>query len=334
MIQLPSSSLAASQRHATRGSLAVQSILAVWIGLSASQLWADTHRLPTQAGPATAPAQRIISLSLASDETVYTLLKSTSQLHRLVAVSALAHDRRYSFLAELFTPPTSTPATQPSQPAVPARVPAHIEPIIKLKPDLVIAAKYNNPKLLAHLRNTKIPTVLLEHFTTMADIKANIMRLGHALNLLQPATALVAALDKELADHSHLIHPAPLISMLMYTQSGYAVGTATLFDDMLRHSGFINAVSTQGWSKLTPEALLQLNPDFIVAPCSPAQRLPMLRQIKQQRGWSRSAALRQGRLICIQNRALYSTSFHLTQALRELKAGYQQLTIQQPLRPQ
>lgn len=300
-----------------------RSILAVCIGLNASQLWANPHQLPPQVGPAAAPAQRIISLSLASDEIVYELLKSKAQLHRLTALSALAHDERYSFLAELFAA-----QDQPGQPAPPVRVPAHIEPIVKLKPDLVIAAKYNNPKLLAHLRNTKIPVVLLENFSTIAHIKANILRLGHALHLPQPAAALVVALDGELASRSHLLHPAPVISMLMYTQSGYAVGEDTLFDDMLRHSGFVNAVTTPGWSKLTQEALLLLDPDFIVAPCSPRRRLPMLRQLREQRGWSRYEALRQGRLICIQNRALYSTSFHLTQALRELKTGYQQLTAQ------
>ena len=259
---------------------------------------------------------RIISLSLASDETVYELLKRQNRLSHLVAVSAIAHDQRYSFLAQLFKQPS--PALR--------QVPAQIEPVLKLNPDLVIAADFNNPKLLTHLNNQSIPFVVLKNFTSIASIKSNINLIGTAIGATKPAAELVAEIDQELHQQSHLTHPPPAISMMMFSQSGYVVGRQTLFDDLLRQSGFINTINSTGWIKLNLEALIQLQPHVIVAACPPSDHLKMLAHLRQQRGWSSYQALQSQRLICISPRALHSTSFHIIQALRQLKAGYRQLT--------
>src|SRR4051812_26256730 len=78
---------------------------------------------------------RIASCSLASDETLLALLGPGTP--RLVAVSSLATDRRYSNIAGEI-PKSLT-----------GRCGTELESLLALKPDLAVLASYNRPELLA-----------------------------------------------------------------------------------------------------------------------------------------------------------------------------------------
>lgn len=254
------------------------------------------------------PPQRIVSLSLASDEILYELLNKTQQLSRLKGVSTLARDKRYSFLAEILKP---TPHTV-------NQIPAQIEPVLKAKPDLIVAAQFNNPKLLHHLKSQQIRFVILSQFSSIADIKSNILMLGEMTGTSAQAQQMIA----NMSPVTRISRPTPP-QVILYSQSGSLTGTQTLFDDMLKHIGAKNSVQDEGWIPYSLEALVKLNIDVVAAACDHPSK--MITHLKKQPGWSHLKAVQRSQVICIEERALHSTSFHISKALIQLKSGLERL---------
>ena len=246
--------------------------------------------------------QKIASLSLASDEILFELLKKSGSLHRLAAVSSVAHDKRYSFIAD------DVKAQNLLQ------INAHIEAIVALKADWVVAASFNNPKFLQVLQRTQIPYVTLTEFKNLEDIVRHMRSLARLISHPHLAEELL----KELISWEPFTKKKE--TLLFYDSYGYVLGSETLFDDMIKRSGFQNAVSRKGWWKISRESLLHLKPDFIIAACEKPQAV--LKTLRKKVGWKHFEAVKKAKLICIPQRALYSTSFHILKAYHQLKKSY------------
>lgn len=252
--------------------------------------------------------QRIASLSLASDETLYELLRRSHSLHRLAAVSSMAHDLRYSFIAG------NMRAEQLPQAA------AHMDALIKLAPDWVVAARFNNPKFLQALQRVRLPYVVLEGFNNIEDIRNHTRSLARLIGEPQLGEDLIR----------DFLHWQPFTekseSVLFYDAQGYVLGSQTLFDDLIRTAGLRNAVVRAGWWKIAAESLLSLHPDYIISTCHNPKTL--LQELRRKVGWRHLEAVRQGKLLCVEQRALHSTSFYIHHAYLKLKSGY--LALQEP----
>ncbi|MCY4380283.1 MAG: ABC transporter substrate-binding protein, partial [Proteobacteria bacterium] len=254
---------------------------------------------------------RIVSLSLASDETLYELLKKKGELPRLIAVSTTSADPKYSYLSHIFHNKTKL-----------KQVPAAIEDVLRLAPDFVVAAKFNNPKLLRAIKNHKINHLILDKFSSINDLINNTHILAKAVNAEEQGQELVQLIRDELKQKSHLSQHSPKKTMLSFSSSLHIMGQNTLFSDLLHSAGFQNALALPGWPKLTLEFLLKIEPDYIVAPCAPKNQNKVFDYLQTTRGWREKKSVQTKKIICIEYRALYSTSFHIVQALRQLKAGY------------
>jgi iron complex transport system substrate-binding protein len=108
----------------------------------------------------TKTAQRIISLSLASDEILLDLLTACKATNRLIALSTFADKSDYSHVADRTS-------------VVKHRVHSEPESIISLTPDLVIAASYNRLEVIDVLKRRGIPTLMLADFASHKDIHTN-----------------------------------------------------------------------------------------------------------------------------------------------------------------
>lgn len=276
---------------------------------------------PLLASPAakTGMPKRIVSLTLASDEWLTALLPRQRFEKDVLGLSLVAKDSRHTKLTAAHIKGKTL-------------VSAHLEPILALKPDLVIVAPYNNPSFLKKLKHMRVQQLNLNTPETFQDLWQNLQRLGAAVGATNEAKELEKRLRSRLAaiqsrhqkQKSSKQPPRPP-SVLVYGQGGYAVASHTLIDAILRAAGAVNALSLgkkplRGWQKLDPEFIASLNPDFVLAARStPSEEPKLLDSLRKQPGWASLAAVKHpSRVIFVERQSLMSLSHYALDAVDEL----------------
>lgn len=203
------------------------------------------------ADPVVAKPQRIVSLSLGTDE----ILCSLVDPRRIVGLSGLAANEDISHVAEIAKQIGVAVGREPEQ-------------IVGLRPDLLLAARYTRLELTNIVARAGADIVITTGFSSFDDIRENITRIGHAVGEPERARTLIAEMDRQL--NEKLVVPIASRSgwrLLYYTPDGWTAGSATTIDDVFRRAGFDNAAADagiQGHQRISPETLLQVDPDVIV----------------------------------------------------------------------
>ena len=193
--------------------------------------------------PATA-ADRVVSLNLCTDQMLVLLAPE-----KIAALSPLARDPALSFVAARAA---SLPVT---------RVAA--EAILRLHPDLVLAAPWGAQTTLAILQEEGIPVARIDLPQDFPAIRTQTRALGRLLGHSERAEALVAAMDATL---DALPNPTRRTTALAIEPRGYTAPSGTMMDAVLRAAGLIN-VSTG--RPVSLETLVRHPPDLLVVPAEP-----------------------------------------------------------------
>ncbi len=251
--------------------------------------------------------QRIVTTFVGADVIVYELLRGEPE--RLLAVSPLGLDKAYSPIYNELSQNVKTFGWE-------------LESLLLLKPDLVIAAKYTRAEWLAMLGQAKVNTLKLENFSSLADIKENILKIGQAIQRLPQAQAIVAVMDKKLLS---LQKNCPLKGkkILNYNPEGTLFGKGTTFDDLFTHVGVRNLageLGIKGWSQVPREQLASMMPDYVVATGEESHRIKLLGKLRSSLGWKQLPAIKRGQLILIPGRFLSSVTHWSLRAL-EIACG-------------
>ncbi|MDO5846474.1 MAG: ABC transporter substrate-binding protein [Methanocorpusculum sp.] len=141
-----------------------------------------------------------------------------------------------------------------------------IERVVSLKPDLIFAADGNSEDTIAHLKRLGYTVVLLRADTiekTMDDI----LLAGRATGNYAEAEAVVNAMQTGLERIASATADAdrPTVLHCMWTDPLWVSGNNTFQDEMITAAGGVNAAgAVEGWSALTVEKMLTLDPDIIV----------------------------------------------------------------------
>lgn len=264
------------------------------------------------AGDAVGP-RRIASGSLASDEILLELLGRRGERDRLIAVSTLATDPRYSNVVDLI-PKTLT-----------GRAGGELESLLALKPDLVILASYNKPETLARLADAKVNILKLTEFRSLDDIEYNMTRLGEAVKIESDAAKLVGEFRAARAAFESKAKAWKLRpKVLGYSEDRVLSGKNTLFDAMVTAVGGVNVAAEAGltdWPQVGVEALLTLRPDVLVVTGDPKKADEYLREVRAAPGWQEMAAVKAGRIVVIPGAEIAAVSQHVLKALQKLQAG-------------
>ncbi|RMG45306.1 MAG: ABC transporter substrate-binding protein [Acidobacteria bacterium] len=254
-----------------------------------------------------APArpERICSVSLAGDE----LLALLVPVERVVCVSALADDPETSNVAGFYPP------------AIP-RLSANIEPVIASRPDLVVAAPWNEGGFLRLLARSGIPSLVLDEVRDFDGLRALVVRLGERLGEPERARAVVADLDRRLeALRSRRPEPGARPRVLSLSHSVVA-GAGTTVDALIRAAGGRNAAAEAGVTghrKLSVERILAIDPDVLLlgfdpggSPDAALASTPALASMR---------AVREGRVVVLPPRLLTTVSPHLIEGAERLAAA-------------
>lgn len=211
-------------------------VLALIVALGAS---------PGAAADAPPPA-RVVSINLCTDQLAM-LLAAPGQL---VSVSHLARDPLSSAMAEAAR---AWPVNR-----------GGAEEVFLMRPDLVLAGTQAAQAGVAMLRRLGVRVETFAPENGLDDIRAAIVRMGHLLGREAEAAALLAGMEARLAA---LPGAGPRPRAVIYHPNGYATGSGTLADAMLRAAGFRNLAAEAGIAGggvLALEALVMAAPDVVI----------------------------------------------------------------------
>lgn len=215
---------------------------------------------------ASAP-QRIVSLLPSLTESVWALGGGT----RLVGVD------RYS----------NWPAELAPLPRLGGHDDAHIEAIVRLKPDVVLAS--TSARALGRLESLGVPVVQLTS-ETQADVRRTLILLATLLGDAVAADRVWADIEREMAAAAARV-PAALRGRTVYFELGsgpYAAGATSFIGETLSRLGLVNIVPAAlgPFPKLTPEFVLRANPEIVMG----EQR--EIEKLGERPGWKALAAVR------------------------------------------
>jgi iron complex transport system substrate-binding protein len=229
-------------------------------------------------------------------------------VHRVVSLSPSLTNTIFALRAadDLvgITDYTVYPPEAPRQkPSVGSVVNPSLERIVALHPDMVLALpEFNGAETIAGLERLGIPVFL---FTTgdISNIYRTVENVGHVMGREREATALVAELrsreakvrkqsaGKDRPSTLLVLSVDPLITAgknAFITQMIEAAGARSVTDDVI-----------QDWLQMNVEAILPRKPYYILL----MQGGPVtLKDMQQRAGWSSLEAVRQGRVIVVDNR--------------------------------
>jgi iron complex transport system substrate-binding protein len=193
--------------------------------------------------PATA-ADHVVSLNLCTDQMLVLLAPE-----KIAALSPLARDPELSYVAQAATHfPT---------------VRASAEAVIRLHPDLILAAPYGAQTTVSLLQQEGLTVLRIDLPHDFAGIRAQTRRLAQTLGVPQRGEAIIAAMDAQLANLPHTTRPE---RALAWEPRGFTAEPGSLMDAVLQAAGYANAATGQRGGV---ETLLRHPPDLLVVPATP-----------------------------------------------------------------
>jgi iron complex transport system substrate-binding protein len=218
----------------------------------------------------TAPAQRIVSLLPSLTETVCALGACT----RLVGTD------RYS----------NWPREVQALPKLGGLDDAHLERIVALKPDLVLAGP--SARVVPRLRALGL-TVLVLDSRSHADVERSLEQVARVLGRPGEGQRRWAALQAELEAAAARVPAAVRGARVFFEVDAgpFAAGPSSFLGETMARLGLRNAVPRElgPFPKLNPEWVLREQPDILIA------ERRSLDQMAGRPGWSQLRALKPGR---------------------------------------
>ena len=217
------------------------------------------------------PPQRIVSLLPSLTETVCAL----QACDRLVGV-----DRWSNWPAQVRTLPALGGIDEVS-----------IEALVRLKPDVVLAAR--SQRLLERLEALGLKVLALES-DRHDDVRRSFTTLATLLGRPQAGTQGWDAIQAELSRATARVPPA-WRGRLVYAEiggGGYAAARSSFVGETLDRLGLVNIAPADAgpFPKLNAEYVLRRQPDLVITTARERQAMP------QRPGWSGLRALRHGRI--------------------------------------
>ena len=249
----------------------------------------DAVRLPR-------PPSRIASQALVTDHFLFAVVPPS----RIAAVSAVAHDRRYSYVAEVVDDMDVAVAGEP-------------EALLRRRPDLLLASNTARADFVALARGAGIPTFrLLTEFDDFSEIIGGLETVGR-LTGEEPAAERVTRRFRERIAAAVARRPAaaPPPRVLVYVGFSGTLGAGSLFDHILTELGAVNIAAEEGigpHGAIGGEQIAAWDPDWIIADAPAGEEAAVRRRLLDQPAVAVTAAGRTGQVLVIDHRRFITMS--------------------------
>ena len=203
------------------------------------------------------PAQRVISLSPNLTESMYAIGADDV----LVGVTDFC----------------KFPPQAASKPKIGGIINPVLERVVALKPDLVLAARGNDPQFLKRLRDMKIAVAAFDPQTT-EDVVALLGKLGRLCGHEEAAGKAVASLNQRLEAIKAGVKPPTgtprRVLFILEWQPLFVAGPKSFVTDMIQMGGGANVVTGENlaaganaaspWPQVSAEKMIALDPQIII----------------------------------------------------------------------
>lgn len=186
---------------------------------------------------------RIISLNLCADP----YLMAFADPAQIIALSNLATDPELSAFHE---DAGGYPQTS-----------GRIEDVLALKPDIVIASPYSDPKRLQLFTRNGIRLIYLDAAQSYEVARADIIKLGHEIGRPLEARGYLETLDQRVTSLAKLVG-RPRILVLQ--RRGLTIGGAHVLADIIKRAGGDVVTASSPVAHLSLENAISKRADFIL----------------------------------------------------------------------
>lgn len=142
------------------------------------------------------------------------------------------------------------------------RVPAKVEDVLVLRPDLVVRSYGGGPDAARFLTRAGVPVLQVGYAEDIAGVRRTLIEMADGLGEAERGRRLAAEMDSRLA---RLRRHATAASAFYMTPGGVTTGPGTLVHEMLMAAGLRNFQREQGWRPLPLERLAYERPDLVAA---------------------------------------------------------------------
>jgi iron complex transport system substrate-binding protein len=197
----------------------------------------------------------IVSLTLGTDE----MLLGMIDKGRIKSMTVYVDDPDISNAAE-------------AAKGVGERLGSEAEKIIALQPDLVLVDTWAKAEFVQQLRDAKITVYVFKTPSNVEDQKKTVLEIAHVVGADAKGQELVAWMDSKLMEVEEklkALKPEEKLTVLDYSEMGYASAKGTNFDDIVTRAGLVNASAQAGmesWVQISKEKIVELDPDVLILP--------------------------------------------------------------------
>lgn len=141
------------------------------------------------------------------------------------------------------------------------------EEVVALRPDLVLMSHHSALATRQALTRLGVAQAMFDVPDTVAASLAQIRQIARLIGQPVRGEAVVAQIEAALAAATPA-PGAPRLSAIVYQPNGFAAGTGTLTDEMLRRTGFDNVAARYGlgkWGNISLEQIIANPPQVLLA---------------------------------------------------------------------
>ena len=196
-----------------------------------------------------AKPQRIVSLGLCTDQVLLMLVDPS----RIATVNRQAANPAVSYMADAVGNIPLNDATA--------------EEIIPYQPDLIISTAFASPDAVRMLKTLGYRVETLPLPTTVAGVREMLLLAGQWFGEEEKAQALIANMDRQIADAQIRNASKPARRAIIYSPNGYTIGNNTIEHDALQLAGYRNMAADMGIShfrQISLETLVTVQPERIL----------------------------------------------------------------------
>ena len=178
---------------------------------------------------------------------------------------------------------------------------AQAEQILAAKPDLVLASVPYQSNAVVEILKAGVRFLGLTP-RSLADIYADIASISGIMGVLEKGEAVISGMQNRIAEVRQQAAGGPRLKVFCEEWGNPIIASELWVAEMVQAAGgeFLGVPG----KPMTAEAIAAEQPDIIFAAwCGAGDRIP-LEKIVEQRGWTDLAAVRNGRVFCIQDELL------------------------------